>query len=304
MLEKPNNISEMLAMILFGFPFSTLNHYHLILRLLIECFFFGGESKKSNHPPAIDIIGRGSDVIAQRVFILVFLILLSIPFFDSFFSILCYLFFSFHTWNGRKKTKEMSIKLPVYSERPRRFFLQLFFLTEKPKLLLLLLQPWVQCDILISTLARLLKTFFLLKLPSRIHLWTSWAQKMRSRLLETPKWREKKTFNFQLIFHSFSSLSLSLSLSLSPNRLPFNNETKKKTCAYIFLGLLRKWRRKHITKHRSIINILRKKKNNERKKCNITYFRSPHTHKRARVKWRKKKKLSNIRERKEKCVLL
>lgn len=152
-------------------------------------------------------------MIAQRVLILVFLILLSIPFFDSFF-LLCYLFFSFHTWNGRKKTKEMSIKLPVYSERPRWFFLH--FLTEKKttqnKQTSLPDHTWTQWGILIFTLTlSSVWKHFLLKRSSMDH-----ERKWGRDLLEK---EEKKTFNFQLIFHSFFS-----SFSLSPNRLPFNNK--------------------------------------------------------------------------------
>lgn len=74
-------------------------------------WMFSGE--KNNRMKRL-IPSMHGDVTARRVPILVFLILFLNSLFWFFFHLLFILFISYVKW--RKKTKEMSIKLPVYSD--------------------------------------------------------------------------------------------------------------------------------------------------------------------------------------------
>lgn len=143
----------------------------------------------------------------------------------------------------------MSIKLPVYSERPRRFFLH--FLTEKKQHRINNVEVG-RPDISPPNTMK----YSNFRWTQRVDLHTSMGYKrqLRSRLLRKtsrPNAREKIRRNKNIQFSIYFSFFLSFL-----SQIAFLLITKK--CAYIFFisGVCFEMKeRKHITKHRSIINI-------------------------------------------------
>lgn len=107
--------------------FSMLTHYHYLNASIFMTFDWivsrgwmrRTTTNNSDGPKTMMMMTIGS---RNGSTILVRLILLSIPFFDFFFLLLFILFISYYV-KWRKKTKEMNIKLPVYSREDSSYTL-------------------------------------------------------------------------------------------------------------------------------------------------------------------------------------